>query len=172
MGATVEFNPKGYVGGALSDELRLTYGATRFEIDADYAKRDLAVWKLTCGRAQASATFRYIHGAAFDLKYGGAAEVFCLPKRWGGSGLFLRYVNGQDYYNVNFQQRIRRLTLLHPDQVRFGGPVKVILRDHHQPERRCLLPLRRVDRKRHVDPVTRIHHLESPSRNRGRERIE
>ena len=109
VGATVEFNPKGYVGGALSDQLRLTYGATRFEIDADYAKRDLTIWKLTCGRAQASATFRYIHGAEFDLKYGGAAEVFCLPKRWGGSGLFLRYVNGQDYYNINFFQRIQRL---------------------------------------------------------------
>lgn len=109
VAATVELNPKGYVGGSLSDQLRLTYGATRVEVDADYARRDLSIWRVTCGRAQVSAVFRYLHGGLSDLKYGGAAEAFCLPKGWGGSGLFVRYVDGQDYYNVNFSQRIRRL---------------------------------------------------------------
>lgn len=109
VATTVELNPKGYVGGSISEQLRLTYGATRVEVDADYARRDWSFWRITCGRAQISAAFRYLHGAPSDLKYGGAAEAFCLPKGWGGSGVFLRYVDGQDYYNVSFSQRIRRL---------------------------------------------------------------
>jgi hypothetical protein len=104
-----EFNPKGYVGGSLSDELRLTYGATRIELDADAAVRDWTLWKITCGRAQVSGMLRYLDGAPSNLHVGGALEAYCLPKGWGGSGLFVRYVDGQDYYNVNFTQRIRRL---------------------------------------------------------------
>ena len=109
VAATMEFNPKGYVGGSLDDELRLTYGATRFEIDTDVAVRDWKFLGVTCGRAQASGIIRYLHGAPSNLRIGGAVEAFCLPKRWGGSGLFVRYVDGQDYYNINFLERIRRV---------------------------------------------------------------
>jgi hypothetical protein len=113
VGLSVELHPKGFVGGSLSDELRLMYGDTRFDLEVDGAIRDMAVrlWKLrfSCGRAAASGTFRYIQGTLSTLRFGGSAEALCLPKGWGGTGLFVRYVDGQDYYNLNFATRIRRV---------------------------------------------------------------
>ena len=113
VGLTAELNPKGFVGGSLSDELRLIYGATRVELQIEGAIRDMSVrlgkLRFSCGRAAVSSTVRYIHGTLSNLRFGGNAEALCLPKGWGGTGLFLRYVDGQDYYNLNFATRIRRL---------------------------------------------------------------
>lgn len=112
-GLSAEFNPKRFVGGSLSDELRLVYGDKRFDFQLDGAIRDLRVrlWRLkfSCGRAAASGSIRYIHRTLSTLRLGGNAEALCLPKGWGGAGLFVRYVDGQDYYNLNFATRIKRL---------------------------------------------------------------
>ena len=32
-----------------------------------------------------------------------------MPRRWGGTGLFLRFYRGQDYYNLGFADAISRL---------------------------------------------------------------
>jgi hypothetical protein len=65
------------------------------------AKRD-ASW---CGRLEAEVRFQYIYDApvgvpAFTTK----AETACLPRSWGGTGLFVRFYRGQDYYNLGFGQ--------------------------------------------------------------------
>lgn len=122
IGASAEFNPKGFVGGSLSDELRLVYGDKRFEVDAEYAIRDqkipLPFTTFTCGRAAVAVKGRYINGTLPNLRFGGSAEALCLPKGWGGTGVFVRYVNGQDYYNLNFATRLNRIQF----GVTFGQP--------------------------------------------------
>ena len=37
------------------------------------------------------------------------AETACLPRRWGGTGVFVRFYRGQDYYNLGFAAAITRL---------------------------------------------------------------
>jgi hypothetical protein len=36
-------------------------------------------------------------------------ETTCSPRGWGGAGLFLRFYDGQDYYNLGFAESITRL---------------------------------------------------------------
>lgn len=123
IGGGIELNPSGYVGGALDDDLRPLYGPTRFHITADLLGGNLHVpiWpgrRATCGRAWTNARVTIIRGAAESVdEIATAIEAACLPARWGGAGLFVRYYRGQDYYNASFLQNINRLqfgvTFLH-----------------------------------------------------------
>jgi len=115
LGGSIELNPSGYVGGALDEELRPLYGPTRFRVVADVITGNLRIplWPgrgVNCGRAWTNGTMTYINGAAESVdNVATAIEAACLPARWGGAGLFLRYYRGQDYYNASFLQNINRL---------------------------------------------------------------
>ena len=105
-GAGVQLNPKGYLAGAIDEELADIYGPTRVILEAAVARRD--EWR--CGRAQADLRLQFIHDAPVGVPTLAAkAEAACMPRRWGGTGLFLRFYRGQDYYNLGFAQAISRL---------------------------------------------------------------
>ncbi|SRR6266487_3585572 len=105
-GAGVQFNPRGYLFGAIDDELAEVYGTTRVIVEAAVARRD--GWR--CGRAEAGIRLQYLHDAPVGLpSLTTKAEAECLPRRWGGTGLFLRFYRGQDYYNLGFAEAISRL---------------------------------------------------------------
>lgn len=115
LGGGVEFNPSGYIGGSISDTLKPLYGATRFHLTGDLAA---ANWRapvklldrINCGRAWASGTVTFITDAASTVdNVTTSLEAACLPAGWGGSGLFVRYYRGQDYYNASFLENINRL---------------------------------------------------------------
>jgi hypothetical protein len=112
VGANLELNPSGYVGGSISDDLRPLYGATRVKTTTDVVVGNwkMPLLKVTCGRAWSSLSLDYINGAPPDVpNVTIATEAACLPARWGGSGLFVRYYRGQDYYNAAFLQSINRV---------------------------------------------------------------
>jgi hypothetical protein len=82
------------------------YGPTRVIVEAAVARRD--GWR--CGRAEAGIRVQYLHDAPVGLpSFTTKAEAECLPRRWGGTGLFLRFYRGQDYYNLGFADTISRL---------------------------------------------------------------
>jgi hypothetical protein len=106
IGAGIQLNPQGYVGGSIDEELSDMYGPTRVLFEAAAAQRDL--WR--CGRAEGSFKLQYIGDAAPDVPgFITAIEGLCLPRRWGGAGLFVRYYYGQDYYNLAFNEGVSRL---------------------------------------------------------------
>jgi hypothetical protein len=115
VGGSIELNPSGYVGGALGDELRPLYGPTRFQVTADVIGGNVRIplWPgrgVNCGRAWTNGAVTFISGAAESVdEVATAIEAACLPARWGGAGLFVRYYRGQDYYNASFLQNINRL---------------------------------------------------------------
>jgi hypothetical protein len=105
-GGGVELNPSGFLGGGIDDELKDRYGQTRFFVESTTARRDF----LRCGRAESQLRLQYIR----DVPAGLPAlktmfEALCLPRRWGGTGLFVRFYRGQDYYNLGFAESITRL---------------------------------------------------------------
>jgi hypothetical protein len=51
----------------------------------------------------------FISGGAPSVENVVTIETACLPAGWGGTGLFVRYYRGQDYYNAAFLQNISRL---------------------------------------------------------------
>ena len=105
-GGGVELNPSGFLGGGIDDELADRYGQTRLFVETTTARRDL--WR--CGRAEAQLRLQYIHETPADLPaVKTMAEALCLPRRWGGAGLFVRFYHGQDYYNLGFAESITRL---------------------------------------------------------------
>ena len=115
VGGSIELNPSGYIGGSISDSLKPLYGATRFRVTADVASGN---WRapipllnrVNCGRAWAGGFLMFVRDAApvvDDVTL--AVEAACLPSRWGGAGLFVRYYRGQDYYNAAFLENISRL---------------------------------------------------------------
>jgi hypothetical protein len=111
VGASLEVNPQGYVSGSIAPQLKQVYGATRLRLTADVALRRWtpAAW-LECGRASVTGALEYVHDApatVSDVIL--SVEASCLPKTWGGMGLFVRYYRGQDYYNVAFDEQIHRL---------------------------------------------------------------
>jgi hypothetical protein len=114
VSGSVELHPSGYLGGSISDTLRPLYGPTRFQINADVAAGN---WRfpvplldrINCGRAWAEASVLFITGAAPSVDHVASAEAACLPDRWGGAGVFVRYYRGQDYYNAGFLENIQRL---------------------------------------------------------------
>jgi hypothetical protein len=113
VGANLELNPSGYLGGSISDTLRPLYGPTRYGFRADVVVgnwRPPVLRRLTCGRAWADLSLKVIQGAAESVDpVAVAAEAACLPGSWGGAGLFVRYYRGQDYYNASFLENINRV---------------------------------------------------------------
>jgi len=105
-GAAVQLNPRGYLGGALDDELADIYGRTRLSLEAMTARRDS--WR--CGRLEGQLRLQYIHDTPAGVPaVTTIADASCLPASWGGTGLFVRFFRGQDYYNLGFTDRITRL---------------------------------------------------------------
>jgi hypothetical protein len=105
-GGGVELNPSGFFGGGIDDELADLYGQTRLFVETTGAWRDL--WR--CGRAEAQLRFQYIHETPTGIPpVKTMLEAACLPRRWGGTGLFVRFYRGQDYYNLGFAESITRL---------------------------------------------------------------
>lgn len=105
-GGGVELNPRGFLGGGIDDELIDLYGPTRLFVESMAARRDF----LRCGRAEAQVRLQYIHNTPAGIPaMKTMAEVSCLPRRWGGTGLFVRFYRGQDYYNLGFAESISRL---------------------------------------------------------------
>ena len=105
VGLGMQFNPEGYVGGSIKPELSDLYGPTRVLMSASTAYRDL--WR--CGRAAANARFQYITDPGADVPHLiTSLEASCFPRQWGGAGLFVRFYNGQDYYNLGFDESITR----------------------------------------------------------------
>jgi hypothetical protein len=105
-GAGFQINPKGYLFGSIDDELAAIYGPTRVLFEAMVAKRDGG----RCVRAEADIRVQYIHGVPVGLPaLTTKAEAACLPRHWGGTGVFVRFYRGQDYYNLGFADAITRL---------------------------------------------------------------
>ena len=105
-GGGIELNPSGFLGGGIDDELADRYGQTRLFIESTFARRDL--WR--CGRAEAQLDLQYIHDTPAGIPALKAMfEALCLPRQWGGAGLFVRFYRGQDYYNLGFAESITRL---------------------------------------------------------------
>lgn len=113
IGGSLELNPSGYIGGAISDTLQPLYGPTRYRITADVVAgnwRFPVLRKVNCGRAWTDASLTFITGAAPTVDtVATSIEAACLPEGWGGAGVFVRYYRGQDYYNAAFLENINRL---------------------------------------------------------------
>jgi hypothetical protein len=105
-GVGVQVNPRGFLGGGIDEELADIYGRTRVGVEATAARRDW--WR--CGRLEGQLRVQYIHDKPEGVSpVTAVAEGSCLPARWGGAGLFVRFYRGQDYYNLGFAERITRL---------------------------------------------------------------
>ena len=105
-GGGIQLNPSGFLGGGIDDELKDLYGQTRLFVEGMTARRDLG-W---CGRAESQLQVHYIHDTPAGLPaLKTILEATCLPRAWGGTGLFVRFYRGQDYYNLGFDQSITRL---------------------------------------------------------------
>lgn len=105
-GIGVQLNPKGYLGGAIDDELADIYGRTRISVEAMTARRDIGL----CGRLEGQVRLQHIHDKPAGVpSITTVADASCLPRRWGGTGLFVRFYRGQDYYNLGFAEKLTRL---------------------------------------------------------------
>jgi hypothetical protein len=105
-GAGFQVNPEGYVAGSIDHSLSELYGPTRILFEGMVAARDR--WR--CGRLEADVHLQYIVDAPAGVPaFTTRAETACLPRAWGGTGLFVRFYRGQDYYNLGFAERISRL---------------------------------------------------------------
>jgi hypothetical protein len=105
IGGGVQLNPKGFVGGSIDDELADIYGQTRIILDATVARRDF--WR--CGRAEGDARIQFFTDAPAGIPTTiTRVEASCLPRGWGGAGIFIRVHHGQDYYNLGFAESITR----------------------------------------------------------------
>ncbi len=82
----IELNPRGYLGGSISDTLRPLYGPTRVGLSADVIAgnwRPPVLRRVTCGRAWADLSLTFIRGAASSVEnVVTSAEAACL--RWPG----------------------------------------------------------------------------------------
>jgi len=104
-GVGLQLNPKWYLGGAIDDELADLYGQTRVFFEGNMAGRDHAF----CGRLEGQVQLHYIHDAPAPIpSVTTVIEGACLPKRWGGTGIFVKFYNGQDYYNLGFAEKLTR----------------------------------------------------------------
>jgi len=107
-GGGLQVNPKGYLPGSIDGELSAVYAPTRIIADAEVARRD--GWR--CARAEGTVRLQYLHhGPSGVPPFVVSAEAACLPRHWGGSGVFVRFYRGQDYYNLGFAESITRLQL-------------------------------------------------------------
>ena len=70
------------------------------------ARRD--AWR--CGRAAVNLRLQYLTTPPPDISSAiTRIEGSCFPRGWGGAGIFVTYYDGQDYYNLGFAEKIRRL---------------------------------------------------------------
>jgi hypothetical protein len=105
-GGGIQLNPSGFLGGGIDDELKDLYGQTRTFVEGMAARRN-AGW---CGRIEGQLRVDYIHQAPAAVPaIKTSIEGACLPRAWGGTGLFVRYYRGQDYYNLGFGESVTRL---------------------------------------------------------------
>lgn len=106
LGAGIQFNPQGYVGGSISPQLAELYSPTRIVLAGMTSRRD--AWR--CGRATLDARFQYLTDPPPDVPHViSQVEATCSPQGWGGAGLFVRFYHGQDYYNLGFAESIARV---------------------------------------------------------------
>lgn len=106
LGGGIQLNPKGFAGGSISDALAPLYGSTRLLFEANASRRDAHF----CGRMESQLQLQYIRDAPPAVPdVTTIVEGSCLPRTWGGAGLFVRFYRGQDYYNLGFAERIMRL---------------------------------------------------------------
>ncbi len=107
LGVDLELNPGNgsfLGGGGIDPELKSRYGPTRVTFLASIA----ANWDHVCNRAEAKGFAKYIHHPAMGVpSWAGSIEGQCLFRdtNWG---FFARYYAGQDYYNLGFEDDVRR----------------------------------------------------------------
>jgi hypothetical protein len=105
-GGGVQLNPDGYLGGSIDEDLADLYGQTRVVVRGMAARREY--WR--CGRVDGTVRLQYmVNGPPGLPAWITDLEGACLPDRWGGTGLFVRFHHGQDYYNLGFAESIARL---------------------------------------------------------------
>jgi len=108
IGLDVEVNPGHGAflgGGGIDPELKSRYGPTRLTFLAGAA----AQWDHVCNRAEVKGFARYIHNPPqFVPSLAGSVEGQCLFRdtNWG---VFVRFYGGQDYYNLGFEDDVRRV---------------------------------------------------------------
>lgn len=95
----LEMNSKGGPGG-ISDEQKVLYGKGHVLLSGSVQR----LWLAHRARATLSSSIPY--GEIPSLRSTVTAETAFMPSWAGGFGFFARYVTGQDYYNILFQERI------------------------------------------------------------------
>jgi hypothetical protein len=108
-GGALELNFGGF--GGLKGPTAEFYGAHRLRMTAERLEltdriggREIPV---SCGHLRISGGVELIGGTGRGIApYRVWAEVSRNVLRWGGSGLFARFFSGQDYYNINYVNRI------------------------------------------------------------------
>jgi hypothetical protein len=105
IGAGIQVNPKGYLGGSIEPALAERYGTTRVIVEG------MAAWRpeRRLGRIEIAGRLEYLGDVPEVPSVVGRLEVAALPRKWGGAGVFVRYYGGQDYYNLRFATSISRL---------------------------------------------------------------
>lgn len=105
-GLLTQFNPKGYVGGSIDDELAPLYGQTRVGTEVMAAWRNVGYF----GRIETGGRLQYLVNTPAGLHpVIVSIQLTALPRQWGGAGGFARYYVGQDYYNLGFAENISRV---------------------------------------------------------------
>jgi len=108
LGVDLELNPGNgnfLGGGGIDPEQKSRYGPTRVSFLGG------AAWHLphVCNRIEAKGFAKYIHDPAHSVpSWAGSIEGQCLFREtnWG---LFARYYAGQDFYNLGFEDDVRRV---------------------------------------------------------------
>ena len=110
VGADVELNPEGFLGGAAIDpELSYLYGQTRVSFAGGVATR---LQTLCRSRLEARGSLKYIKDAPTTVdSVVTTVRGSCIFNDQGGWGLLLRYYHGQDYYNLGFLNNISRFSI-------------------------------------------------------------
>ena len=118
LGIALEHHLHNFLPGWLEEPLRSLYGTTRLKANARYARAN--VWKLR--RFEVRLGYEYIadlpqmQGATSNNgkctcgnRHVFSAEAFMHPESWDGIGYYTRFYQGRDYYNIAFEERIRRV---------------------------------------------------------------
>ncbi|HXT71041.1 MAG TPA: hypothetical protein VN700_14865 [Vicinamibacterales bacterium] len=107
-GGILQLNPRGFGGGpSINADLAPLYGQTRVTFETRVARRSISSF---CGRAEGGLWLQHIGKLPGDIpRVTVSVDGLCLPKGWGGTGLYLRYYRGQDYYNLGFAEKIHRI---------------------------------------------------------------
>src|SRR5581483_6731340 len=95
----LEMNLRGGPGG-ISEEQRTLYGKGHVILSGSLQR----LWSGHRARATLSSSIPY--GETPPLRSTVVAEAAIMPSWSGGFGAFARYVTGQDYYNILFEERV------------------------------------------------------------------